>query len=835
MTVWLFRRFVARRWLRNPVRPMLMLVAVFLATTLWSAVLRATFSGIGSFEDSLGLKENEFPLVITPQGGRIIASELSACLAALSSTFDLLGIRRESAVLSKGDRTLAVRMIGIGSFGGSLPEGVVGDLDGTTLVATRQVVDAMSLREQEEVSLQVGEVALVARVQRQESITKELVGGSVSVPLSRIASLAPMGAVDAVLLKSRTSRPGVVAPLRDDLTAWLKGCYRGGVPLRVDTAQTRIERGEGLLAAYRFNVLVMASMTLLVCILLVSQATHAGLLTLSRELSIVRTLGLGVNECMGMVVLEAAVLGTVGALLGISVGHPLILQIAGFLTGTASEIYKITLNDLGGKGLFLSEVGVVATVIVVSIFGAFVGGLQALRISPNLGTRREFVHVKPISARIVVGMAALTGVAFVIALGAVMVFPALWSSYLFVLVCVVLVVGCTPLLVYAVSLVARSLPSALVMRLAAGGVRMSGREYVLAAMGASVAITLMVALTLMVESFRGTLQRWVDRRLQGDLFISSRIEGEGNEGRLAPSFVRDVAAIAGVRSAVPYYESKTVVRDRPVVVGATDMGTQVQQGVYRVTAGTVDARALAAGSACFVSESAARKLGLQVGDAVHVASRVISVQAVIEEFGTEQPMIVVDDDLFLALYPGHSPQSLIVYLKDGTAGEPVRALIEERGRASVVVRDQRELKELVMVLFDRTFRVTDSVRWIVFGMAVLGLVVSALQLLWERRREVKTLVVLGASSVQLVGWSVLEGALVSLGPLALGVVMGTVMGWALTALINPISFGWTLEFSLSYAPLLVSVAFAVCVTGLLVLTVSLAVGGVVRRTALADE
>jgi putative ABC transport system permease protein len=153
----------------------------------------------------------------------------------------------------------------------------------------------------------------------------------------------------------------------------------------------------------------------------------------------------------------------------------------------------------------------------------------------------------------------------------------------------------------------------------------------------------------------------------------------------------------------------------------------------------------------------------------------------------------------------------------------------------VVVRDQRELKELVMVLFDRTFRVTDSVRWIVFGMAVLGLVVSALQLLWERRREVKTLVVLGASSAQLVGWSVLEGVLVSLGPLILGVVMGTVMGWALTALINPISFGWTLEFSLSYAPLLVSVAFAVCVTGLLALTVALAVGGIVRRTALADE
>ncbi len=833
MTMWLFRRFVVRRWFRNPVRPLLMLAAVMLATTLWSAVLRTTFSGVRSFERSLGISADDFPVIIVPQGGRLLMSEVGACLSGLASAFDMRAIRREGARLITPSGSLPVRVVGVGGYGQDPLRSAAEIDDATPIVVPLEIAKRSEVARNQSVVLDFDGARLGGRVQYSEEDGDGGSGAFVSVALSALADLSPRGALDAVLVKSRTaSDPALV---RTQLTRWFQGCYRGGAPVRIETAQGRVEHGERLLGAYRFNVLIMAAMTLLVCVLLVSQATHASLLTLSRELSIVRTLGIGGAECLMIVVVEAALLGIIGAVLGISVGYPLTLEISSFLSGTAAEIYKLEMDSLKGGGLFLTELGVALTILAVAVVGALMGGVQALRISPNVGTRREFVHIRPLSSSWTVALAVTALAMFAVALATVLLMPTLWGSYGLVLACVVLVMGVTPLGVSATHSVVRFWRSSLVSRLASGGVRMSGRAYVLAAMGAAVAITLMVALTLMVESFRATLASWADTRLQGDLFVSSVVEGSGNEGRLPASFVRDVAALEGVSSAVPYYESDAWIGERSVVVGGTDLTTQAARGVYRITDGALDLPSLAEGRACVISESAARKLAVGIGDVIEVERREFFVQAVLQEFGTERPMVLTDDDVFLSLYPEHRPQSLIVYLHDPSKVGDVRTAVEERGRGGVIVRDQRELKDLVMYLFDRTFRVTGSVRWIVFGIGVLGLVVAGLQLLWERRREVKTLLVIGVTPAQVIGWSVLEGALVSLAPFALGVIMGTVVGWTLTTLVNPLSFGWTLEFRGSTAPLFFAAAFVSCVSIALVLASWLATRRIARRTTLSDE
>jgi putative ABC transport system permease protein len=761
-------------------------------------------------------------------------SEIGVCLSGLASSFDMRAIRREAARLMTPTGSLPVRVVGLGGYLEGSLRSAAGNDDTTRIAVPLQTAKQLGVVENERIALDFDGTTLEGQLQYSGQDDGD--GGSgafVSVPISALAGLSPRGALDAVLVKARSESDSAL--VRRQLTRWFEGCYRGGAPLRIETAQGRVEHGERLLGAYRFNVLIMAAMTLLVCVLLVSQTTHASLLTLSRELSIVRTLGIGTTDCLMIVVVEAAVLGMIGAALGITVGYPLTLEISSFLSGTAAEIYKLEMDTLKGGGLLISEFGVALTIFAVAVVGALMGGVQALRIAPNVGTRREFVHIRPLGSSWTVGLAVMALLVFAVALATVLVMPTLSGSYALVLASVVFVLGVTPLGISVTHTVVHFWKSSLVTRLASGGVRMSGRAYVSAAMGAAVAITLMVALTLMVESFRGTLASWADTRLQGDLFVSSVVEGGGNEGRLPVSFVHDVAALEGVLSAVPYYESDAWIAERSVVVGATDLTTQAARGVYRLIDGALDLPRLAEGRACVISESAARKLGIGIGGMVEIERRQFVVQAVLQEFGTERPMVLIDDTVFLSLYPEHRPQSLIVYLRDFSMVTAIRAALEERGRGGVIVRDQRELKDLVMYLFDRTFRVTGSVRWIVFGIGVLGLVVAGLQLLWERRREVKTLFVIGGTPAQVIGWSVLEGVLVSTAPFVLGVVMGTVVGWTLTTLVNPLSFGWTLEFRGSTAPLFFAAAFVVCVSVALVLASWLATRRIVRQTTLSDE
>jgi len=124
MPLWLWLRFIARRWVTNPFRMALLVLSVSLATTLWTAVTRVAFSSVETFTDSIGLGDEQFQLRVTAQGGRIDARELSRALISLPSISDIAFLKREPALVSKvpSNSPIAepspITLIGVGGIGG---------------------------------------------------------------------------------------------------------------------------------------------------------------------------------------------------------------------------------------------------------------------------------------------------------------------------------------------------------------------------------------------------------------------------------------------------------------------------------------------------------------------------------------------------------------------------------------------------------------------------------------------------------------------------------------------------------------------------------------------
>jgi putative ABC transport system permease protein len=127
----------------------------------------------------------------------------------------------------------------------------------------------------------------------------------------------------------------------------------------------------------------------------------------------------------------------------------------------------------------------------------------------------------------------------------------------------------------------------------------------------------------------------------------------------------------------------------------------------------------------------------------------------------------------------------------------VRAEINSLAPGLLIVRDHAQLSELVETLFNRTFRVTDTVRWIVFSMALLGLLSTLAQQIWERRRELKIAQVLGVPRRILTLALVIELLVSSIAAVVIGIIVGIGLGWCLIRYINPLVFGWSLGFGLS--------------------------------------
>jgi putative ABC transport system permease protein len=779
-------------------------LSIGLATALWSSVTAVSLASVRSFEEGVGVGEQRFDLLVYPVGGRLSLHEAAPCLSALASAARTFIIRRESGTLTAGSHTRAVSVGAVAGF----PLTQTSQPDSALPILSDELSKELKLQENAEVSLTIADRTIHTKVQHPDHLSHNI-QSEFDLILSFEDLHSAEGFIDTVAIDLTTEDTANAAAT---LTPWLSSCLGAAqLPIRVERVDEPIARSEKLLAAYRLNILIMAAITLLVCGLLISQATHLALPGVLRELSIVRTLGVGSVSCFCMVVLEGAALSALGALLGYTLGYPLIVWIVGFLLHTATDIYHVELT-LSSSGLTPSVALAVALgMIGLGTVSAAFGAREIISLPPYRGTRREQIHHAPLyagsSKRLAIIGSSICAVVLMVLVASCSAFVA----YLGVGAVLLWAALCMPYALWALPQLVGKISQRVSYRLATSSLAMSGRHFLLSAIAACIAIALMTGLSLMVSSFRETLSRWSDSRLAGDLFVSSSIEGDGNQARIAQRYISSMQALPGVLQVIPYYETLSIVNHRSVVVGGVSLETQCNRNVYPFIAGGCVKNNTSWEGRVIISESAARKLVTAVGDSITLDGRRFTVQAIAQEFGTEQPLIVLDQGEFLALYRNHNPKTVTIDLADQALREPTREALQKLAPQEFVIRDHTQLLTLVETLFNKTFRVTESVRWIVFSIAMLGLVSTSAQYLWERRREFKTLFVLGAPRAALFGAVAIEAAAVTSAALCLGLIAGVLVGWTLTNYINPLVFGWSLTFSLSWMPVVEAFVFYILV------------------------
>ncbi len=125
----------------------------------------------------------------------------------------------------------------------------------------------------------------------------------------------------------------------------------------------------------------------------------------------------------------------------------------------------------------------------------------------------------------------------------------------------------------------------------------------------------------------------------------------------------------------------------------------------------------------------------------------------------------------------------------------MRAGIEQAvaGR-SVLVADNRSLREQGIRVFDRTFLVTYALEVVSVLVAVIGIAGALLALVMDRRREFGLLRFLGASTGQIRKWILVEAGLIGLLASLAGFVLGVALSLILIYVVNKQSFGWTIQF-----------------------------------------
>ncbi|HXU46331.1 MAG TPA: FtsX-like permease family protein [Thermoanaerobaculia bacterium] len=572
----------------------------------------------------------------------------------------------------------------------------------------------------------------------------------------------------------------------------------------------RLREGDEMTRAFRLNLSALSLLALVCGAFLIYNTMTFSVVQRRRLIGLLRALGATRGEIFRLVLGEAAAVGAVGTILGLAAGVGLGRGLVGLVAGTINDLYfalSVRRLDLSPR-IFAAgaAVGLGAT-----LFAALAPALEATRTPPRAAMVRSLLEAR---ARRALPRASALGALLVLSGAALLSWPNLPASFLALFLTIV---GCALLAPGAALLLARaarplfSRALGRVGRMAAGGLEAGLSRTGVAIAALVVAVSVTVGVGAMIGSFRGSVDRWLDRSLRADLYASPAEREPGWAGASrAASVARDVARLPGVSRVRPLRRAEVASPRGAIRLIAA---TSDPAGVVLERGDPASAwQALARGEV-FASEPLASRLGLDVGSILPLATargvRPFRVAAVYQDYASDRGIARIDLDVYRRLWGDDRISGLGIDLSPGAdAGATARAVRALDPDAPWNVVTNRELKRRSLAVFDRTFRITAVLRWLAGLVAFLGVLSALLALQLERTREIGVLRALGMTPGQVAGLVAAETGLLGLAAGLLALPVGLALAWILIEVIDRRSFGWSMDLALSGGTIAGAVALA---------------------------
>ena len=562
--------------------------------------------------------------------------------------------------------------------------------------------------------------------------------------------------------------------------------------------------------AFTTNLTAMSLLALLVGVFLIYNSVAFAVLQRRGLIGVLRALGLTRGQAFSLILVEGAILGIAGAVIGLLLGIFLGEQLLHLISRTISDHYfVVNVTDVS-----IAPVSVIKGLVAglgATLVAAAVPAIEASSYQPRLALTRSVLELRvgrllPVIAiggllaavlavlilvfsgdNLVAGLIAL----FLLILGFALVIPAVASA-------------CARA---AAPLAARLAGTA--GRLAIAGIASSLSRTGVAIVALAVAVSATVGVSVMVESFRGSVSDWLGNTLQSDVYVG--VPG----GSLDAELLVELVAVPGVES---YSTSRRTWleteagRTRLVALQMAPgsyAGTAIRDAVPAEVWPTFDGE-----GAVLVSDSYSYRHAVGRGDTIILKTRggdrAFRIAGVYQSYDSNNGSILMSRRTYDIFFDDPGIDSIGIYLRDGADAEKTMDAFRQisAGRQALIMSSNARIREISLRIFDRTFVITNVLYWLALGVAVIGILGAMLALQLERAKELAVLRAIGMTPGQ-AGWLVmLQTAFIGLLTGAAAMPLGLVMAWVLIKVINRRAFGWQLDIALEPKVFLTALAVA---------------------------
>lgn len=599
--------------------------------------------------------------------------------------------------------------------------------------------------------------------------------------------------------------------LDEDSEYWIRQRIPAGARL-----QTIAERAQGatrLSAAFELNLTAMSLLALLVGTFLIFNAMTFSIVQRRTLFGRLRAIGVTPRELFNLIMLEAVFVAIIGTALGMLLGIWLGQGLTRLVAVTVSELYynvSVAALQLNWRALIIAaSLGVVAT-LVATLVPAF----SAARTPPLTTLSRaalEQVTHRSVPRWALLGLVVLLSgllLALVLPGGVIMSFSGLF----------LLVLGTALMTPAVIRVLHRLLARVPLPGIWPMGVRDLDRH--LSRLGVAVA-ALMVALSasvaigVMVESMRGSVNTWLTNLLNADLYVTA--EGFDEGAHLPGPVTIELARLDSVATLSRYRERTLPLAGRRVELVGAHLSAPSRRG-FTLLSGTPSAWDSFDDGAALISEPLAYHLGLIPGSSLDLPTPLgpvtVEVAAVFRDYASEHGRIFISEKAYRTYWPDQPVSTLALFARDADVATLRRDVSKLTANYPLLLTPARSILKDSMAVFDRTFRITEVLRAISLIVAFVGVLSALMALQLERGKEYAVLRALGLTRRQIAGLILGESLLMGVLAVCLAIPAGILMAWVLIESVQQRAFGWTMPFTVNGSLLLQTLLVGLLAAGL---------------------
>lgn len=562
--------------------------------------------------------------------------------------------------------------------------------------------------------------------------------------------------------------------------------------------------------AFEINLQALSLLAVVVGVFLIYNTVTFSVVQRRPVIGILRSLGSTKRQIFAFIIGEAFVLGIIGTVLGVGLGIIFGRFTVGIITQTINDLYfSVSVTSVNVTPFTLIKG--IALGIVASTGAAIIPAIDATRTSPSGTMKRssfeektaELVPYITIAAVIclIIGYLLLQIPTTSLYVSFTALFFVIFGGALFTPIMLILSMRLvTPLTSSLFGVLGRMAPRAIIRSL-------SRTSIAVAAL--TIAVSVIIGVSVMIGSFRNTVANWLENTLVADIYIAPpNVIVNQSTVDVDPILKDLVAEVDGISQVATSRNVQVTAPDfpnlPPVNLNAVDfdLAGEARQFVWSIV--DSPSQALDAGQV-MVSEPFAfrRDIALEnntITILTPLGEQTFEIVAVYYDYSTDQGAVLMGRDTYDQYWDDPSLTAIAAFIEPSADLDAIIEILEDDVLADydVEIQSNRDLRNNVFEVFERTFTITIALRVLATLVAFIGILSALMSLQLEHTREYGTMRATGMTPGQLRLYTFIQTGLMGIVAGILAIPIGILLAIVLTYVINVRSFGWTMQFEIIY-------------------------------------